>query len=87
MSVRLTQEQLTSLARLGAPVRLEELRREIAMLEALLTRTGGRKPSASASSRGTRRKPRWSASARKAVSERMRKYWAGRRRQASKNAA
>ena len=85
MPARLTQEQLTSLARLGARVRLEELRREIAQLQTLLDRDGSK--TRSAPPRSTRRKPRWSASARKAVSERMKNFWANRRRQGARSAA
>ena len=126
----LSSDQLRTLAREGARVRLQELRAEIASLETLIrdggaaaTRTerpaprGGRRRALSAAGRaaiaagqkarwqkvkaansGTgrggdtavtatappaRKRSRMSAAARKAVGERMRKYWAARRKQAA----
>ena len=82
----LSQEQLQRLARLGAQARLEELRREEAAIRAAFPdlfggRGRGRKPRASAPAAAQpRRRRSMSAAARKAVSERMRKYWAERRR-------
>lgn len=81
----LNQEQLRRLARLGAVARLEQLRQEEAAIRAEFPELFGRgrrdagapAPRASA---GRRRGRRMSAEARKAVSERMRKYWAGRRK-------
>jgi hypothetical protein len=91
----LSQGQLLELARAGANARIAELRAEIAGLEALLGGRGpgrrrGRKPKAVAAEAQAageatprkRRKPRWTAAKRKAVSERMRAYWAKRRRAA-----
>jgi hypothetical protein len=86
----LNQEQLQRLARLGAQARLEELRREEAAIRAAfpeLFRGGrGTAPAGGAPRNGgvkearpRRRKP-MSAAGRKAVSERMRKYWAERRK-------
>jgi hypothetical protein len=87
----LDQEQLRRLARLGAVARLEQLRaeeegirREFPELFGGTARgRRGRKAAAEApeapARRRRRRKP-MSASARKAVSERMRKYWADRRK-------
>jgi hypothetical protein len=125
----LSTDQLRTLAREGARVRLQELRAEIAALESLVREGGGAAGRAGRPARGGRRgrgqlsvagraaiaagqKARWqrvkaakngsqasgdtpapaaprsrpkpstmSAAARKAVSERMRKYWAARRKQ------
>lgn len=83
----LNNDQLRRLARLGAMARLEQLRQEEAAIRAefpeLFGRRRGRGRGAAAARRGaggTRRKSRMSPAARKAVSERMRKYWAERRK-------
>ena len=80
----LTQDQLHRLARLGATARLEQLRQEEAAIRAAfpeLFRRGRKKAGGGgeASDAGRRRK-NMSVAARKAVSERMRKYWAERRK-------
>jgi hypothetical protein len=77
-------EQLKSLAKAGAEVTLRRLRMEIAAIEAtfpeLSTSRGRARVVAT-----TRRKARtMSAAARKAVSERMRKYWAARKKAEAK---
>ena len=81
----LTRNELKNLARLGAKARLEELRRE----ETAIRRTfpdlfsKGAAAKASAAGGGRRRRRRrsnMSAAARKAVSDRMKKYWADRRK-------
>lgn len=79
----LSRDELQRLARLGARARLEELRRE----EAAIRRTfpdlfsGGRQRRGSENQGTPRRKrSRMSAAARRAVSERMKKYWAERRK-------
>jgi hypothetical protein len=82
----LSQEQLRRLARLGASARLEQLRQEEAAIRAAFPdlfgrgrkRTGGNGRVATAAKRRSR--PEMSVAARKAVSERMRKYWAERRK-------
>lgn len=82
----LNRDQLQRLARLGAQARLEELRREEAAIRQafpdLFGRGRGRgqsaAPAAAKPARRGRRK--MSAAGRKAVSERMRKYWADRRK-------
>jgi hypothetical protein len=80
----LNQEQLRRLARLGAVARLEQLRQEEAAIRAEFPELFGRgrrengAVAAAPAHRTTRRK--MSAEARKAVSERMRKYWAERRK-------
>jgi hypothetical protein len=82
----LSQEQLRRLARLGAITRLEQLRQEEAAIRGEFPELFGRGRQAqprdgqvTPSGRRRRRRP-MSAAARKAVSERMRKYWAGRRK-------
>ncbi|MGE3404034.1 MAG: hypothetical protein AB7K63_15695 [Vicinamibacterales bacterium] len=84
----LSQEQLRRLARLGAVARLEQLRQEEAAIRAEFPELFGRgrgaaaaaSPAAGKDGGGTRRRRRMSADMRKAVSERMRKYWAERRK-------
>ena len=86
----LNTEQLRRLARLGAIARLEQLQQEEAAIRAEFPelfgrgRGGAAKGTAAAAAktgRGRRRgRSRMSAAARKAVSERMRKYWAERRK-------
>ena len=72
----LSREELNRLARLGARARLEELRRE----EAAIRRAFPDLVRGSAAARPRRRRGKMSASARKAVSDRMKKYWARRRK-------
>jgi hypothetical protein len=86
----LSQEQLRRLARLGAMARLEQLRQEEAAIRAEFPELFGRgrqaaaaavaAPAAGKDGGGARRRRRMSAEMRKAVSERMRKYWAERRK-------
>lgn len=85
----LNQEQLRRLARLGAVARLEQLREEEAAIRAEFPELfGGRRGSGKAAGKdpATRRKrrPAMTAAQRKEVSERMRKYWAERRKASSK---
>jgi len=88
----LSRDELRRLARLGAKSRLEELRREEAAIRRAfpeLFRGGGRGAAADeaparAGGRRRRRRSRMSAAARKAVSERMKKYWASRRKSKAK---
>lgn len=80
----LNRDQLQRLARLGAQARLVELRQEEAAIRAAFPdlfggRGRGRKAAAAAPA-GRRRRRGMSAAGRKAVSERMRKYWADRRK-------
>ena len=77
MANGLSQEQLLKLARLGAPQRLQELKQERQAIKALLGHDGA--ASSESSTPRQRRRRRMSAAARKAVSERMTKYWAARR--------
>jgi hypothetical protein len=85
----LNQEQLRRLARLGAIARLEQLHQEEAAIRAEFPELFGRGRRAGAANGhatagpagGSRRRRRgMSAAQRKAVSERMRKYWAERRK-------
>lgn len=84
----LNREQLRRLARLGAIARLSQLREEEAAIRAEFPELFGRgqrgagTEQAPAPAAGPRRRRRqsMSAAARKAVSERMRKYWAERKK-------
>ena len=88
----LNQEQLRRLARLGAVARLEQLRQEEAAIrsefpELFGGRRGKSKAGAAKAAGGRKRKrsrPAMTAAQRKAVSERMRKYWADRRKASAK---
>ena len=84
----LNQEQLRRLARLGAVARLEQLREEEAAIRAEFPELfGGRRGTSQAAKEGGTRKRRrraMSAAQRKEVSERMRKYWAERRKTSAK---
>jgi hypothetical protein len=74
----LTQDQLRQLAQLGAKARLEELRQEEAAIRAEfpeLFRRGRQR-----AGNGTPPRRRMTAANRKAVSERMQKYWAEQRK-------
>ena len=80
----LNQEQLRRLARLGAMARLEQLREEEAAIRGEFPELFGRGRRTQVSDgpvTGRRRRRRaMSAAARRAVSVRMRKYWAARRK-------
>ena len=84
----LNTEELRRLARLGAIARLEQLRHEEAAIRSEFPelfgrgRRGGTRGAGKAQERTGRRRGRrrMSAAARKAVSDRMRKYWADRRK-------
>jgi hypothetical protein len=83
MLASLTQEQLRRLARLGAIARLEQLRQEEAAIRLEFPELfgRGRREEASGGQAPRRRRRRaMSPAARTAVSERMRKYWAERRK-------
>ena len=80
---RLSTERLRELARSGAELALRELRAEIIAIErtfpelALSRRRRALRRSLNAATRRTRT---MSAAARRAVSERMKRYWAARRK-------
>jgi hypothetical protein len=85
----LNAEQLRRLARLGAMARLEQIRAEEAAIRAEFPELFGRGSRREAAPGGDgapaakgrrRRRPAMSAAGRKAVSERMRKYWAEQRK-------
>jgi hypothetical protein len=77
----LSTEQLRRLARLGAIARLEQLKQEEAAIRAEFPELFGRGRRATTAAKPRRRHRRpMSSAARKAVSERMRKYWAERRK-------
>lgn len=88
MAATLDRQQLYRLARLGAEARLrtlEEERRQILRNFPGLRAGGGGgseqpAPSAAAPARASRRRRQMSAAERKAVSARMKKYWAERRK-------
>ena len=84
----LNTEQLRRLARLGAIARLEQLKQEEAAIRAefpeLFGRGRRRAVADTAKAGGRRRRRKMSAAGRKAVSERMRKYWAERRKSKGK---
>ena len=76
----LNQDQLRRLARLGAMARLEQLREEEAAIRAEFPELFGRGSRREGAGAPSRRRQPMSPAARKAVSERMRKYWAERRK-------
>lgn len=78
----LNTEQLRRLARLGAITRLEQLKQEEAAIRAEFPELFGRGRRAGVAevAKPGRRRRRMSSAARKEVSERMRKYWAERRK-------
>jgi hypothetical protein len=82
--VDLSRQQLQRLAQRGARALVEELESEAAAIRRafpdVFGRGRGRKASAGAATAKRRRRSKMSAAARKAVSERMKKYWAERRK-------
>jgi hypothetical protein len=92
VATELTREDIRRLARLGAARRIEELRREEAAIRAAFPdlsddgatrRRPGRRKGAAANGAGAgrkRRRRKMSAAEKRAVSERMKKYWADRRK-------
>jgi hypothetical protein len=83
----LTTARLKDLARRGAEVALKELRAEIVAIERTFPELGlpaSRRALRRSVEDATSRTRRMSAAARKAVSERMKKYWAERRKARAK---
>ena len=81
----LSREDVQRLARIGAKVRLEELRNEVAAIRrAFPDLVGGLSGHQATGSRvvrsSKRRRNPMSAAARLAVSKRMKRYWAARRK-------
>jgi len=86
MAVNMDRTELVRLARLGAEARLVALEREREeILRNFPELKNGRAVRGVATTSG-RRRPHMSAAARKAVSIRMKKYWASRRKAQGKNA-
>ena len=86
-SVGLTAERLRDLARSGAETMLKQLRAEIIAIERTFPELAipqKRKAVREALQKVRRRVRTMSAAERKAVSERMRKYWAERRKAKAK---
>jgi hypothetical protein len=87
MPHRLTPETLRELARSGAETALKQLRAEIIAIERTfpeLALPKRRKAFQKSVTRASKRARTMSAAARKAVSERMKKYWAERRKAKAK---
>ena len=84
-STRLSAERLRELARVGAETAVKQLRAEIMAIERTFPELGVSQR-AIRRSVGTaeRRVRKMSAAARKAVSQRMKKYWAERRKAKAK---
>jgi len=97
----LSKEQLMGLARLGAAARLAQLDAEITAIKAMYPEFAGPRrgqaraatpaaapaaPATAKPARKTRKPYNMSPAARKAVSERMRKFWAERRKAKAKAA-
>ena len=84
---RLSRERLRELARTGAGEALKRLRAEIIAIERTfpeLKLPQARRALRRSVSEATRRTRRMSAAARKAVSARMKRYWAERRKAQAK---
>jgi hypothetical protein len=84
MAISMDRAELVRLARLGAEARLVALERERS--EILRTFPELRNGTATRAAAPRRRAGRMSPAARKAVSIRMKKYWAARRKADAKNA-
>jgi hypothetical protein len=84
----LSAEKLREYARAGAQVTLHRLRAEIAAIERAFPDFASQEVRSrsvkQASGAVRRRSPRMSAAARKAVSQRMKRYWAKRRKAQAK---
>ena len=92
----IAREELLRLARSGAVARLKELNAELDSIYTVFPdlREGAaparvsapaKAPKPKAAARGGQANRAWSAAARKAVSERMKRYWAGRRAKNAKS--
>ena len=84
---RLSPEKLRELARAGAEAALRELRADIIAIERTfpeLALPRRRRQARAAVNRAVKRTRRMSAAARKVVSERMKRYWAERRKAKTK---
>jgi hypothetical protein len=86
-ATRLSAEKLRELARAGAEQAVKQLRAEIIAIERTfpeLKLPGARRALRRSVTEATSRTRRMSAAARKAVSARMKRYWAERRRARAK---
>lgn len=84
---KLSNDRVRELARSGAEALLKQLRAEIIAIERTfpeLALPARRKQVKKAVQRATRRSRKMSDAARKAVSDRMKKYWAERKRAIAK---
>lgn len=86
----ISKDELLRLARAGAVGRVKELEAELESIYSTFPdlRRGGKnaRPAKAGAAAGARAAKRaWSAADRKAVSERMKKYWAARRSKATKS--
>lgn len=83
MAARLTPAQLLRLARQGAAAVVQELRDEIASIERAFPGLGRQKRGRGPAGDGPRKRRRgWNAAQRKAAADRMKAYWAKRRKKA-----
>jgi hypothetical protein len=82
----LTRDRLLELARAGADATLKQLRAEIVALERTFPELAlpPRKQITKSIERAQKRTRHFSAAARKAVSQRMKRYWAERRKAKAK---
>ncbi|MGE0813936.1 MAG: hypothetical protein AB7O28_09375 [Vicinamibacterales bacterium] len=81
MAKDLSKDDLRRFARLGAMRRLEDIRKEEAAIRAAFPELfRGAAPKAPKAARPARKRSTMSQAARKAVSDRMKKYWASRRK-------
>jgi hypothetical protein len=79
----LSKDDLRRFARLGAMRRLEDIRSEEAAIRAAFPELfggGARRAATARPARAARKRSTMSPAMRKAVSERMKKYWASRRK-------
>ena len=83
MPSTLSRDKLTQLAKLGASVRVAEIEQERAALNAMMnggaSGAGPMQTISRTTVRRRHRRPTWTAAQRKAVSARMKKYWATKR--------
>lgn len=86
MAANMDRTELVRLARLGAEARLIALERERSEILRNFPELKNGRASRSATAAPGRRRPHMSAAARKAVSIRMKKYWASRRKAQGKSA-
>lgn len=86
MANELSKDDLRRFARLGAMRRLEDIRKEEAAIRSAFPelfsgdRAAARATAPAKAAKKTRKRSNMSPAMRKEVSERMKKYWAGRRK-------